>query len=62
MFGASGAEPSTPMEQAPCGCRFAVVGDAFVLEACPLGLRCEVVRYAQAEAGRQAKPAQVVEL
>lgn len=53
-------EPTTPFDVAPCGCRFGVVGDAFVIEPCDLD--CEVYTYAVEEGRRQQKEPTFVDL
>lgn len=47
-------------EQAECGCRVGTVGETFVVYACALGERCDLVRYAIAETERQSKPYSVL--
>lgn len=53
-------DPSTPLTEAPCGCRFGTVGDAFVFQPC--SLTCDLLAYVKRETAAQGKTVTTLDL
>lgn len=50
----------TPLDQAPCGCRFGQVDDAFIFEPCAMD--CELLIYVQTQAAKANKPLRTIDM
>lgn len=53
-------EAVTPLDEAPCGCRFGNVGDTFVFHPCSQS--CDLLAYVIRESEAQGKPPVTLDL